>query len=71
MRMSPAYERSVREAIGEARKAAERADLARDTEAMVRDLTALRTATLKALMTVREAEEVTRAEALKSKEIVA
>jgi len=71
MRMSPAYESRVREVLAGVRRAAERADQARDTDAMIQALGAVRDATIKATFVVREAEEVTRAEARKPKEIVA
>ncbi|WP_300573485.1 hypothetical protein [Phenylobacterium sp.] len=70
--MSPAYEARCRDALKAVRMAAERADQARDTEAMIRELTAVSSATLKALFEAREAEEATRLEALKAhKEIAA
>lgn len=63
MRMSPAYETAVRDATRAVRMAAERADQARDTEALLSALSAVRDATIKAAFVVREADEVTRAEA--------
>ena len=71
MKMLPAYATAVREALAGVRRAAERADQARDTDAMIQALGAVRDATIKAGSVVRVADEAMRAEARKSKEIVA
>jgi hypothetical protein len=71
MKMSPAYESRVCEALAAVRSAAERADQARDTDAMIQALAAVRDATIKAAFVVREADDAMRAEAHKSKEIAA
>ena len=65
MNMSPAYECAVRSATASVLRAAERADQARDLDALKEALGAVRDAVIKASIIVRQAEDETRAEALK------